>query len=569
MAKQNSNKSIGGVVHTYQKYDPGKFPSPTQPPPDFVSPLFEQMMRQGSFRRLTKEEMENAVRLDPSQFRQLGPSIDFVRAILNERKRRILETYETDTVQELAHKAFHEPASQVTPPPKHLLVFREAVRQEQLYDFEKLWYAVSNDSDPFARKLVTLMDHLGNKYQIDELAAKYKFIGQQPMTIEEALEIKELLDKIEELMEQLDQAEESAQIGVIDMESLQEFLTASELQPLDEMQRMIEDYVREAAERQGFQYDGKEFQLTPQAFRTFQGKLLARIFSDLTASRSGRHTGEVVGEGSVELQSTKPYEFGDSITHMDIPQTFINSMIRNGAGFPIELKSEDIEIHRTRNSPKCATMIIMDMSGSMRYDGQYVNAKRMALALDGLIRSEYPGDHLGFIEMYTFAKLRGPNEVVDLMPKPVTLFDPLVNLSVDMSREEISEHMVHPHFTNIQHSLQLARQVLSAQNTVNRQIVLITDGLPTAHFEGNILKLMYPPHPDTESATLREAMLCQRENITINLFLIPSWSQTEEDIRFAYRMAETTSGRVFFTSGHDLDRFVVWDYLQKKREVIG
>ena len=80
--------------------------------------------------------------------------------------------------------------------------------------------------------------------------------------------------------------------------------------------------------------------------------------------------------------------------------------------------------------------------------------------------------------------------------------------------------------------------------------------------------MLYPPHPLTEEATMREAMLCQRDHITINLFLVPSWSQSEEDIRFAYRMAESTRGRVFFTSGNDLDRYVVWDYVNRRREVV-
>ena len=98
--------------------------------------------------------------------------------------------------------------------------------------------------------------------------------------------------------------------------------------------------------------------------------------------------------------------------------------------------------------------------------------------------------------------------------------------------------------------------------------MLITDGLPTAHFEGEKLYMLYPPDPKTEEATMREAMKCQREGITINIFLIPSWSQSREDIQFAQRLAQTTSGRVFFTSGDNLDRFVLWDYVQNRREII-
>ena len=138
-----------------------------------------------------------------------------------------------------------------------------------------------------------------------------------------------------------------------------------------------------------------------------------------------------------------------------------------------------------------------------------------------------------------------------------------------MSDENVSEHMVHQHFTNIQHALQQARRLLAAQDTPNRQILLITDGLPTAHFDDSILYMLYPPHRVTEEATMREGLMCAQEGITINMFLVPSWSQSEEDIRFAYRICESTEGRVFFTSGGDLDRFVVWDYVNKKREILG
>ena len=245
--------------------------------------------------------------------------------------------------------------------------------------------------------------------------------------------------------------------------------------------------------------------MTPKAYRIFQSRILEAIFSDLAAARTGRHTGPIVGEGAVETQQVKPYEFGDSPAHMDIPGTLINAMIRRGgAGLPIRLASEDIVIHRTRNSPKCATCVLLDMSGSMRYGGQYINAKRMALALQGLIQGEYPGDFLRFVEVYSFAKPRRATDIVTLMPKPVVVYDPVVRLKVDMSDPNISETQNPPHFTNIQHGLYLARQLLGPQDTPNRQVILITDGLPTAHFEDQVLYLLYPPDPRTETATLRE-----------------------------------------------------------------
>jgi uncharacterized protein with von Willebrand factor type A (vWA) domain len=268
------------------------------------------------------------------------------------------------------------------------------------------------------------------------------------------------------------------------------------------------------------------------------------------------------------MQRTKGYEFGDSVTHMDVPASMLNAMLRNGPGLPVRLKPDDIEIHRTRNNPKCATAVLLDMSGSMRYGELYIDVKRMGLALDGLIKSEYPGDFLQFIEMYSFAKPRHVSELVTLLPKPVTVYNSSVNRRYNLSDPNISELLIPPHFTNLQHGLQLARKFLSVQDTPNRQIIMITDGLPTAHFEGEWLYLLYPPHARTESATLREAQLCSRDGITINIFLLSNWNQTEEDVHFAYRVAESTRGRVFFTAGRDLDRYVVWDYIARRRQII-
>lgn len=564
----DKKKKVGGVIHTYQKYDPKRFPSPTQPPPDMVSSAFDHLMTFGSRRQFTEEELANAIRLDASQIPNLGPSIDALIKMLEERKRKILEKYETDSVSGIAETNFQQQTKLTSPPPKFQSRFDEAAGYEQLYDLERLWYAIGDDQSPFAKDLIHLMKRLGEKYEVDELANKYEFTGSEPLSIDEAIEVKDELEKIDELLQQLEEALENAQLAIIDMSTLSEFADVEDIDNLEQLKQQVEDLIRDLAEQQGLEHDGTGFKLTPQAYRLFQGKLLEKIFSKLHASRTGRHQGPVVGEGTVELPSTKPYEFGDSIAQMDIPQTFINAMLRSGATLPVRMQAEDIEIHRTRNTPKCATVVIMDMSGSMRYDGQYINVKRMALAMDGLIRREYPGDFLQFIEMYTFAKLRRPGEIVDLLPKPVTITDPVVRFRVDMSREDVTETRIPPHFTNIQHSLQLARQLLSAQDTPNRQVILITDGLPTSHIDGQWLYMLYPPDQLTEEATMREAFLCQREGITINMFLIPSWSQSEEDIQFAYKLAESTEGRVFFTAGKDLDRYVVWDYVQRKREII-
>ncbi|MDA9856953.1 hypothetical protein N9D23_02445 [Rubripirellula sp.] len=568
--KSRENYRPGGVIHAYQKYDPNQFPPPSQPPPDLVSPAFEQALMYGQYRELTEEELARAVRLDPSQIAGLGPSLDMLRAMLEQRKRKILETYETRTVLKKGRRAFEKASKNFNVPRKMEPAYKRAIVQQQPYLLEQLWYSAEDDNGAVARGLLQVGQRMADKHNIEELASKYEFIGNESMSITKALEIKEELEKIDELLRQLEEAAKSAQIALIDMDMLGEFAQPDDMQQLEDMRRQVENLLREQAERQGLEpnQDGGGFRLTPQAYKIFQGRLLQRIFSDLAPSKTGRHEGDVVGEGAVEMQRTKPYEFGDSVANMDIPQTVVNALLRQGDDRPIRLRSDDIEVHKTRNHPKCATAVLMDMSGSMRYDGQYVHVKRMALAMQGLIQSEYPGDYLRFIEMYTFAKLRSPGEIIEMMPKPVTIHDPWVQLWADMSDPDISEQQIHPHFTNIQHALQLARKNLVNCDTPNRQIVLITDGLPTAHFEDEKLYMLYPPDPRTEQATMREGMLCQKEGITINIFLIPSWSQSEEDIRFAHRLAETTKGRVFFTGGNDLDRFVLWDYVQNRREII-
>jgi uncharacterized protein with von Willebrand factor type A (vWA) domain len=565
----NARDRLGGIIHSYQKYDPVEFPSPTAEPPDLVSPAFEHLLMYGNLRELTEEELANAVHLDPRQIKNLGPSIEALMEMLRERRRKILETYETDTVQNEARLNYENQARDMRPPAKLARRFQQAVRDEQMRDLENLWYATGDERGLFAQDLLRLSERLGEKYQVEELAAKYEFTGQTSMTVPEALAIKRELEAIDKLLKQLEEAAKTAQVGIIDMELLAEFAEPGDLEQLSALQQQIQDWLREMAERQGLEQAKRGgFQMTPKAYRLFQSRLLSRIFSQLQASRSGRHQGPIIGEGAVEMQQTKPYEFGDSVTHMDLPGSLVNAMLRNGPGLPIKLKPDDIVIHRTRNNPKCATAALLDMSGSMRYGGLYINVKRMALALDGLIRSEYPGDFLQFIEMYTFAKPRPVSEIATLMPKPVTIYDPWVRKKVDMSNPNVSELRLPPHFTNIQHALHLARRFLTVQDTPNRQIVLITDGLPTAHFEGQMLYLLYPPDPLTENATMREAQLCAREGITINIFLLSSWNQSPEDVRFAYKVAESTKGRVFFVAGRELDRYVVWDYIQRRKEII-
>lgn len=560
------------LVHTYLGYDPIRFGSPNERPPDLVSGAMDHLLTFGRPRALSPEELAKAIRLDPSQIRGLGPSIDALKALLEERRRKLLETYETSAVRDDAERRVRTHAD-IAPPDslgkRFARDFEAARADENIPALERLWNRLDEQS-PFAQSLLPLLRDIAIRYEIEQLHATWSFVGREPLSVERAIEVKEELETIERLLKQLEEARRNARPAIIDMEALSRFAGETEMEGLRGIQRQVNELLRRLAEEQGLESTPEGLRLTPKAMRVYQSRLLEKIFGDLQASRSGRHQGRVLGDGAVELPSTRAYEFGDSPANLDLPQTMTNALLRQAReGGSRRWKAEDMEVHRTRNTPKCATALILDMSGSMRYGGQYVAVKKMALALDGLIRREYPGDHLEFVEMYTLARRRGAGEVAELMPKPVSIFEPIVRLRADMSDPTITESDLPLHFTNIQRSLELARQLLASRDTPNRQVVFLTDGLPTAHFEEEQLLMLYPPDPRTEEATLREAQRCRREGIVLNIILLPSWNQSDEDVRFAHRMAETTGGRVLFTGGSDLDRFVVWDYVTRRRSIIG
>ena len=557
---------LGGVVHTYLRYDPLEFPPPSAPMQggDAADAMLDHLLMYGSRRSFTERELADAIRLDPSQIAGFGPSLEAIRAMLEARKRRILERYDPLPAEDAAHEAYRAAARAVNVPDDLAPKLVPLLDAGQLAQIERLHRRIP-DQSPLARELMRAIARLRDRFTIEELGASYPFTGREALDVPKALEVKEELARIDRLLEQIEEALRDAKPAVVDLDALREFVGEEEVSNLEGLQRRVNELLRRMAEEAGLERSPEGYRASPRAMRTYQKRLLSAIFTDLADARRGRHEGVVTRDGAIELPSTRPYEFGDSPASLDVPQSILNAVARTGQARPA---AEDLVVHRTRRTPKCATALVLDMSGSMRSGGQYVACKKMALALDGLIRSEYPGDFLQVVEMDTLARLRRPGEIVELMPKPVSIHDPVVRLRADMSDPKITELDLPLHFTNIQRALALSRQVLAAQDTANRQIFLLTDGLPTAHFEGSMLFMLYPPDPRTERETLREAMRCKAEGIVINVFLLPSWSQTEDDVRFAQRLAESTDGRVLFVGGEELDRFVVWDYLRGRRLVL-
>src|SRR5262249_13832840 len=217
--------------------------------------------------------------------------LEALMAMLQERKRRILETYETGKVQNEAHQNFHGQAERMKPPARVGKAFQRAVREEQLHELEQLWYRSGDRHGPFARQLLPL----GEKYQVDELASKYEFTGRTPMTVPQALEIKEELETIDRLLKQLEEAMKTAQIGIIDLEELAQFAEPGDMKQLADLQRQINEYLEHLAQEQGLQRTRSGFQMTPRAYRLVQNKLPAPLFQQPDPPPPAPHTSPTPG----------------------------------------------------------------------------------------------------------------------------------------------------------------------------------------------------------------------------------------------------------------------------------
>jgi uncharacterized protein with von Willebrand factor type A (vWA) domain len=215
-----------------------------------------------------------------------------------------------------------------------------------------------NEHSPVARGLMKLMERLGEKYQIDQMSGAYAFTGREALTPAQAVELYEELRTIDKLIEQLREAMKSARLAILDLESLSDIAgeegMLDRIEELNELQRRVEEFVRQEAERQGLERTKDGYRLTPKSYALVRGRLLSEIFSDLQAARSGRHDGPVMGEGAVETAKTKGYEFGDSIANMDVAGTFVNAAIRAGtrrSGAGTSGRGEQSAFRRCRRLP--------------------------------------------------------------------------------------------------------------------------------------------------------------------------------------------------------------------------
>ena len=382
-------------------------------------------------------------------------------------------------------------------------------------------------------ELAKLAANLESLYPSDKLHKQYPFSGEESISYTEALKLMEMLQKMDKLEAQLRGSQYSRSLDEVDEQLTRELMgdeAAEELERLRSISRILEEagYIRWK--------DGR-YELTPRGMRKIGQKALEDIFAQLRKDRIGGHNLNLRGTGGERIDETKPFEFGDNF-QLHLQKTIMNSLYREPRTPPIRLSTEDFEVFRTEELTRTATVLMLDLSLSMPMRGNFEAAKRVTVALDSLIRSQYPKDSLYIVGFSSYARQIKKDDISYMSWDD---FDP---------------------YTNMQHGLYVARKLLSKERCTNKQIILISDGEPTAHFEGNNIYFQYPPSLRTLQLTLREVRNCTQKGIVINIFMLESGGFLDA---FVTQMARINKGRVFFTSADSLGQYLLVDYISNKK----
>ncbi len=391
-------------------------------------------------------------------------------------------------------------------------------------------------------RLASNMDQL----MPDGLGEGYEFSGDQPLGLEPALERIGQLQQLDQLEDQLGMVESPGDLANLDRDQVRELLgpeSERDLRALDEIARRLEEagYLARRGER---------LELTPRGSRRIGQKVLDDLFARLSRDAFGGHRIDRAGRGGEREETTKPYEFGDPF-HLDIRGTIDNALRRPenapaerlARGEPgVHLSAADFEVFRTEQLTRTSTVLLVDMSRSMLLRGCFVAAKKVAVALDTLIRTQFPHDDLSIIGFAYYAR--------ELRPEALA---------------ELTWHG-YEYGTNLQHGLMLARRILARQRGGDRQIVVITDGEPTAHFEDGQVEFSYPPTRRTIQETLREVQRCTRDGITINTFMLERSRALAEFVALVTRL---NRGRAFYATPERLGEYVLVDFVANRTRGVG
>ena len=389
----------------------------------------------------------------------------------------------------------------------------------------------------------SLMEDMDLQWQMGELGRNLQqafpnmpwgrsldFSGDQPMSMGQMSSVLQTIGDLDGLEQMLQGVTQPGQLAEVDIDQARDLLgndVARSLERLQDLAQMLKDA--------GLidQRDGR-YELTPKGVRALGQKALNDLFRNLVKDRTGRHAIERTGVGHERAYEHKPYEFGDPF-NLNVEQTVRNAITRQGGGTPVHLTPADFEVERTEVVTKSSTVLLLDVSMSMPMRDNFLPAKKVAMALHSLITTQFPNDYFGLVSFGRVAR--------DVKPQL------LPELSWDFEWG-----------TNMQHAMLLARTQLEKQSGT-KQIIMVTDGEPTAHIEGGEAIFQYPPSYATIEQTLREVQRCTRAGIRINTFMLDESPYLQD---FVTRMMKMNQGRAFFTPAATLGDYVLVDFLEHR-----
>lgn len=355
--------------------------------------------------------------------------------------------------------------------------------------------------------------------------------GEEQMPLSATIDAMERLHDLEELERSLKGDYPGASIDDVDEESLRDALgedAVADLRRLKEIERALERAGLVSRER-------GRLEVTPKGARKMGERALVRVFEHLRRDREGVHEAREAGGLAEPTGSTRPWRFGDS-GQIAVQRSVFNAVARGGPGGRVRLEPDDLELLEAEQRTEAATALLLDLSFSMPLRGHDVHAKRMALALHALIEGRYPHDTLYLIGFSDYARQMQPRELAATGWERV-------------------------YGTNMHHAFNLAGRLLSQHPRATRQVIMVTDGEPTAHLEGEHARFNWPPIPKTIRLTLAEASKLARAGVTLNVFML---EDSPGLIGFMERLAELTAGRIFLMDDRELGTFVLRDFVRRR-----
>ena len=379
-------------------------------------------------------------------------------------------------------------------------------------------------------EFASLMEQL---MPMDDLRRQYPFLGDDSLTMEQAMEMMRQFQDLDQLEQALQQALRTGNLDDVDPEQLAELLGDEARRAWEELDRL-----RQLLKEAGYVTGDDNLELTARGIRRIGQKALREVFIHLKKDRAGNHELDTRGAGGDLLGETKPYEFGDPF-QLDLQATVKNAIVRGGPQVPVKITPQDFEIYRNEHMTRAATIVLLDQSRSMGLFNNFQAAKKVTLALFALIRTQYPRDTLHVVGFSDYAREIKEEDLAK------------VNWNAWVSG------------TNLHHALMLSRNLLAKEKGGSRQILVITDGEPTAHLEGGRSYFNYPPSYRTELETLKEVKKCTQEGIVINTFMLENNYQL---VNFVDRMTRINQGRAFYSSSENLGEYILVDYMTNRKK---